>query len=192
MTATDFLICFVLFLVFRWLVLPIATLIHEMGHAIGVLALTSLPVEIRLGRGGSYRSVARGRLRLTFHFRGASRGFCAFHRSEVSPLRQILIALSGPSLSLLASVGFLITALSGGLPRTLEYLFIVCFYANFHLTVSTAIPRRIASDSNEGPVWETDGYTLLRLFRTVGKSSPISSRTASPSPKGSALLSEPE
>lgn len=98
----------VAFLLVLFFIYPLEVLLHELGHAIAALALTSGPVTIRMGdwRRDTHIFERRwGRLTLRWYrLPGWVGSYVGENIREVSPRNRILIALSGPLMSLLIAV----------------------------------------------------------------------------------------
>ena len=100
-----------------WLLRPVATLLHEMGHAFPALLFTSSIVEVRVGskaqslesppdtnakdkRQTALRSL--GRLHWSLSFRDSLQGFTGYDRNGMNRLSLLLVIAGGPLFSLLA------------------------------------------------------------------------------------------
>jgi peptidoglycan/LPS O-acetylase OafA/YrhL len=90
------------------MVIPICTLLHELGHAITALLLTSHKVTIQLGKQGIKWRVQLGRLTILWYLGfGAVWGvYQSEGQGEIRPNRNIWILLGGPATSLLFAILF--------------------------------------------------------------------------------------
>jgi hypothetical protein len=94
------------------LTLPVLVLVHELGHAIAALRLTTGTVRIYVGRDPKLVGRA-GRLELYFGLRlpkGGRLGVCLHPRAS-TPLRAMAIAVAGPLASALSAIAVLLAYL---------------------------------------------------------------------------------
>ena len=98
-----------------WLiVLPLMTLVHELSHALAVLALTGREVTIRLGHSEQQLKWRWNRLQLCIGWATGFIGTFRYADESVTPYRKLAIHLAGPLASLLlALLGWGITSLQG-------------------------------------------------------------------------------
>lgn len=88
---------------------PIATLVHELGHAGVPLAATRDPVAIRIGRLPSLRRIRIGRLHLMLHWYPAHPYGMTGYKGRLSRQTRIMFVLGGPAAH--AAFGALLTAI---------------------------------------------------------------------------------
>lgn len=103
-----------------WLLRSLATLLHELGHVIPALLLTSEEVELQVGRTNSGRKGKSGqleieaddeaiswrkwgRLRWTCSFPSGVEGFTGYDRESLGKWELLLVIAGGPVVSSLAS-----------------------------------------------------------------------------------------
>ena len=88
--------------------LPVLTLLHELGHAAFALSVTSGDVHIQVGRSPELVRFRLGRLLVSFSpipQRGVPfAGVCTYQRSNRSPLAELGLVLAGPAMNAVAAV----------------------------------------------------------------------------------------
>ncbi len=151
-----------------WLgVLPLLTLMHELGHAMAALALTGQPVAVQLGRKPSIAKWRWGRVALGARFPINWVGFCAVaHPDQVTRPTQVWIALAGPLVSLLlllVSSGAALALHSG--PMLLAQLSTLFATGALIQLVVTLAPLRYPSWWGAYAGKKSDGYRALELLR---------------------------
>lgn len=140
-----------------WLLRSLATLLHELGHAIPALLLTSEEVELQVGRNSPGRKEENGqlsieadnvvmswrkwgRLRWSCSFPSGFEGFTGYDRESLGKGALLLVIAGGPVVSGLASgLGAWLTfeVLEGTWERVSTLAF-VC--ANFNLFLRSIVP----------------------------------------------------
>lgn len=94
----------------NWLiVLPLLTLLHELGHAFAALYLSDRPVTIQLGslqNGGNHVHIGRLTIVLAWHFHLLSPtiGFYQVDQSDLTIRQKVIVLLCGPLASLFTAV----------------------------------------------------------------------------------------
>ena len=88
---------------------PIATFVHELGHAGVPLAATKEPVAIRIGRLPSLRQTRIGRLQLMLHWYPAYPYGLTGYKGRLNRRTRIMFVLGGPTAH--AAFGALLTAI---------------------------------------------------------------------------------
>ncbi len=88
---------------------PIATFVHELGHASVPLAATKEPVAIRIGRLPSLRQTRIGRLQLMLHWYPAYPYGLTGYKGRLNRRTRIMFVLGGPTAH--AAFGALLTAI---------------------------------------------------------------------------------
>ncbi len=151
-----------------WLLRPLATLLHELGHAIPALLLTSEVVELRVGKLDRERMVdetakwrKRGRLRWVCSFRGSFHGFTGYDRDALSRAALLVVIAGGPLVSGLAC-GFAAWLCLDAFEETWQVMVAASFLcANAILFLRSAIPVRLRDgEPSDGlDFWETSRKT---------------------------------
>ena len=85
-----------------WVLRPIATFIHELGHALPALAFTKAEVEVRIGESFAKSLTVLGRFEFAWSFRSSFTGFTGYERSNLGKVPLSAIILGGPIASGLA------------------------------------------------------------------------------------------
>ena len=152
-----FLCCFIAFK-------SIATLLHELGHALPALLLTNSPVSIRVGDDSEKPFIDAGRMTLSLSLRTASIGFTSYDRNSLSVFRLVLVVLGGPVISLsacLLSTWFIVHG-----PESLWIRLLVAAFlsAKGLVFLRSIIPVKLrpTNEFPEGP--PSDGLDLIRIL----------------------------
>jgi hypothetical protein len=104
-SIVDFVVAVVLT---ATVLLPLLTLLHELGHAAVALRVTSGAVHVDIGRPPARVRLRVGRLFVTFSPvppRGVPfAGVCMYQRSSRRPLAELALLLAGPAMNALAAL----------------------------------------------------------------------------------------
>src|SRR5699024_2610108 len=152
------LVCAIFFI----LVIPICVLLHEIGHAIGVITTSNSHVHIYLGMKNKNNKENFSIGRIHFHIQCAYIGFV--YLDKVLSKRQQAFALaSGPFMSLLLAhiIGFITPVFDG----ELQSLFGLITTFNFIQFIVTIIPvtyPRWMGGYNGLP---SDGLQLIKVLK---------------------------
>jgi len=152
-----FLCCFIAFK-------SIATLLHELGHALPALLLTNSPVSIRVGDDSVKPLIDAGRMTLSLSLRNASIGFTSYDRNSLSVSRLVLIVLGGPVVSLSACVLSTWFIVHGTQSLWISLLAAAFLSANGLVFLRSIIPVKLrpTNEFPEGP--PSDGLDLIRIL----------------------------
>lgn len=89
-----------------WALRPVATFLHEMGHAFPALLLTTEPVQVLLGASFEKPLLRLGRLGLAHSFKRGFSGFTDYDRRSLGKGALLAVIAGGPLASALgAGVG---------------------------------------------------------------------------------------
>jgi hypothetical protein len=83
-----------------YLLAPLVSLVHELGHAVVAVRLTGRPARVQIGDDESALHVVVGRIDVWVNPRGGQ-PFCVFQTAGASPRDHALISLAGPAASAL-------------------------------------------------------------------------------------------
>lgn len=134
---------------------PAHLLLHELGHATAILALTSAVPTIRIGHGTARELRGPGRMLVRFGGGGWLRADCGYESSGVGRGARAAIAAAGPVASLGAAIVSLILAASVSDPWMRAALS-GSAWVHGRIFVTSAWPRR-----GERP---SDGAQILDLL----------------------------
>lgn len=113
-------------------------LLHELGHAIGVIAFSKSYARIFIGKVSSQNKENFKIGRLHFHLNWSYSGFCSWDR-ENTKNQKILALVGGPLFSLLATILF--GLLMGGVPPGIMHdVFQAMMIVNMVIFLTSAIP----------------------------------------------------
>ncbi len=164
---------------FLYLIIPVilvvlafffSVLLHELGHAVPMLLMTSGKVEVYVG---SFGNPARsfkwrvGRLDLFFKYNPFSwrKGLCKPPPEILSAKQRILYTATGPATTLLLAITcwYLLTAFRFHL--ALEFWVICMLFACVSFTLSSLIPRDNAVTVSNGRKVGNDAAQIRQLLK---------------------------
>lgn len=92
-------------IIFYILIIPLCTLMHEVGHGIAAVSSSSATAHVHLGQlsDPDKRSFNIGRLH--FHLKWSYYGFCST-KGEMDKKQRIINIIGGPFVSLVMAIGF--------------------------------------------------------------------------------------
>jgi len=147
-----------------WVLRPIATLLHELGHGILAWALTNDEVAVRAGKVSGKQFRVSKRFSIEFSFRNGQEGCTRYTEAKSSIFSRFLILLGGPSASLFFMVqsGYLL--FSQTLNLWVELPLISWFCCNALGFLRAVIPMRLKATESfpDGP--PSDGLQVYKLF----------------------------
>ncbi len=164
-------------LLFWLLIIPLITLLHELGHAAAALLLSDEPVTVVLGdyrqRETSPRKLdaQAGRLRYVLQPLSSFTGFYIWSHDNTSHRNQILVNLAGPVVLLLLALllWYLDTSLTIEALSPLLYWSGIMVFWQFILTIlPIRYPRWMGAYSG----YASDGLRVYRLLRGDSARSP--------------------
>jgi hypothetical protein len=148
-----------------WMLRPVATIIHELGHALPALAFTKAEVEVRIGESFTKPLKVLGRFGFALSFRSSFTGFTGYPRQRLGKTVLSGIILGGPIASGVAcGLGFLGT-LSATDPIWWRISAAAFLCANGIVFLRSAIPvtLRPTEQFPDGPL--SDGLDLWKTLR---------------------------
>lgn len=151
-----------------FILVPIAILFHEMGHAMGILTSTKNGIaEIFLGSRSKEKKINLYFKRIHFHLTIAFSGFCSiFNREEIPPLtnkQKLIFDSAGPLFSLLC---FVLSYSFSFVFDSFKYTLNMFSLINLVIFIASALPYKYPSYEKHLAGYETDG---LRFINTVKK-----------------------
>jgi hypothetical protein len=168
--------------------LPILTLLHELGHAVVALRVSEGPVHVQVGRPPAQLRFRIGRLQVSFSplpARGMPfAGLCLFQRTSRSVVRELVLLLAGPAMSALAAVALAAAAVislrSAPLWLTLTLVYgaiqaLIAFLYNIDPRPATKSERARAAVRRDGP----KALRCYRLWRAGGVMTIVTPQTVS-------------
>jgi len=151
------------FLIFYLIVLPMTTLLHEIGHGLGVIVSSKAQAKIYLGNPDE-KNMENFRLgRLHFHINWSYIGYC-YWGSELNKQQRICTLLGGPAMSLLISVACFLFAFvisTGDLHSLLRGTAMLNLFQFIITIIPITYPRWMSGYSRQ----PSDGMQLLRLIK---------------------------
>lgn len=163
------------FIVAEFVVRPLATLIHELGHAVVALRVAPGPVVVVVGRPSTAFQILFERLKIAWspfpmqpsllHPRRG--GYCRFDQRRVGPRDRMLVGLAGPAATaLLIPIFIWATVESAGMPQWIPAAWGLSALGAF-ISVAYNLDPRPANDSERTSPNEPmrDGPRTLAAYR---------------------------
>ncbi|WP_050615539.1 hypothetical protein [Bacillus testis] len=153
------------FLLFYLLVIPLSTLLHEIGHAIGFVISTKDGIaKVYLGTKDSSNKENFRIGRIYFHIRWHYVGYCVYTYEEICKYQRITILIFGPLFSLLICFTLYILVLMFNI--TLNYFLLGIFLYNLLQFIVTIIPIKYPSWWWGYGGMSSDGYKILKCLKS--------------------------
>lgn len=155
----------VLIILFWVFVVPLTTLVHEIGHGIGVVLSTKKRALVILGPADSSNQKTFSIGRMDFHIKWAYFGFCSVGDDQrLTAFQRIVIAAGGPIVSLLvALVSFIFLFLD--LHHEIKNLLTAIVIFNLWQFICTAIPIVYPSWWRPYSGMPADGHRVVKAWK---------------------------
>jgi hypothetical protein len=153
-----------------WLfVMQISTILHELGHALPILAFTQENVKLTLGSGSIKAGITIRRLHVSFKGFAPTVGFMKVEGDiALSKTLSLLLSIGGPLLSfMIGTSAFLVRSYVG--EGWLYSILSVTTLYNWFLFVVTAIPIVYPKWWIGYGGYPSDGYRIVRLIADYEK-----------------------
>lgn len=163
----EFLIIFFI----CWLMAPFITLLHELGHAFGLLLATKDGVaKVYLGnwnRSNANKESLRIGKRLFLYIKWGHIGYCAYHKKDgnMTKYQFIFFLLCGPLSSLLITLSLLLSLFYTHSFAHLSNIIIALAILNFTQFLFTIMPLRYPGWMKGYKGMPSDGYGILWAFK---------------------------
>jgi len=148
-----------------WLLRPLATLVHELGHALAASIFTDGQVTVRVGEGGGYQFQLANRIKIDFLWRNGQEGATTYFQEDTQKGKKIIILLSGPFFSFISGsfVGwFLFFTIQ---PVWVELPMISWFCCNALVFLRAIVPMRLKPTDKHPDGPKSDGLQIINLLR---------------------------
>lgn len=148
---------------------PLIVLVHELGHALAVLAVTPYDTVVQIGLWNPWISLRLGRLDIRWSAWGPL-ARCTYP-AEIAPRQEAMVAMAGPIASLLLVAPFaLVAVLLWGSADKLAVTMSLAALSSLLVAISNAIPVKEAPDWVPNalvgePGQASDGYTVRAALR---------------------------
>ena len=152
-----------------WLLRPLVTLLHELGHALPAVLFSSGPVVVCVGRPkGDGLSICKC-LRIEFSLRRGNEGCTEYTLECGKNWQKLLILIGGPFASILSCLisGYLLFG-SQATHLWVEVALVSWFCANGLVFIRSVIPMRLRPTESfpNGP--QSDGLQILHIIAGKG------------------------
>ncbi|SHG95112.1 hypothetical protein [Ornithinibacillus halophilus] len=153
----------VLFILFYILVIPLCILLHEIGHAMGVVLTSKLHAHVYLGNrdDGNNENFRIGRIH--FHLIWSFVGFVNWE-GELNKRQRVFAMAGGPIMSLFLTLMLGVLAMVVTHNDFQSFFWSICIFNGINFLV-TVIPMTYPSWMGAYNGHPSDGLQLLRLLR---------------------------
>lgn len=162
---------FIIYAIICIIVMPVLTLLHELGHGIMGLIFTKGKVDIIIGNSNLNKKLKLKRL--TINFKGYENifavtcGFASCSKAD-NRFKRILIFAGGPMVSLIISISTYMILMKTHL--SLNYIEIYAlnavFWCSFYAFLMTIVPMKYEYYPYKGHF--SDGYRIMNLINKKG------------------------
>jgi hypothetical protein len=153
-----------------FVVMPLLSLLHELGHALVALRVAPGLVQVHVGRPPGLRVESR-RLRIGFNIFPANGvsfvGLCIRERVSSDPRKELLVVLAGPVMTLLAAIALAVLAL-GSIDGEQHWLTLTFAFGALSALLSflkNVYPRSTSLRHNKRQQFVRDGPKALAYYR---------------------------
>ena len=150
------------------IVAPVFILIHEVGHAIGLLLTTKGSVaRIYLGQRELSDKVTLRIGRIHFYIiKWGYFGFCSFHTEKrMSKFQFVFFMLCGPFTSFIVSIGLVLLLVYNHSNPIVSNIITALIIGNLFQFMVTIIPLKYPSWMKPYNGYQSDGYHILRTLK---------------------------
>jgi len=153
------------FFLFYLIGIPVSVLLHEVGHAIGVIIFSKEKSHVYLGSKNDLNKENFQIGRIHFHINWAYFGFCAVkNRTPFSKFQSIMFSVGGPIVSLLLFVtSYLVIA--EVTHYEIKNFLIGIAYFNLFMFICTSFPIRYPNWFKPYAGLPSDGYQIFTLLK---------------------------
>lgn len=148
---------------------PIATLIHELGHAMLAHILTEQKVEVNLGAGKTKYSWKSKRIEFNISFKKMISGSTRFSEKNLSKLSIIVILLAGPIFSSLATLLGLILISEIKNEITMKAIIVGWICAHFLCFLRNILPFYLQGNPESTDPVPSDGLQIYQVIKEPTK-----------------------
>ncbi len=153
------------FFLFYLIGIPVSVLLHEVGHAMGVIIFTKEKPHVYLGSANDSNKKNFQIGRIQFYMNWACFGFCAVkNKTNFSKLQNIMVLIGGPIVSLVLFVTAYLAKAEVTHFETKNFLNGI-IYCNLFMFIFTIIPIRYPNWWKPYAGLPSDGYQILMLLK---------------------------
>ena len=144
---------------------PIATLVHELGHALVAIILTKEKVFLTVGTGKPYTLWKGRRMEVSISIRNSIFGVTSFSENTTSRLVVFFILLGGPVSSIIFSILGMNSLLNFDLGLTAKSALIGWTCINILVFLRSILPMTLQGTSKISEGVPSDGLQLYKILR---------------------------
>lgn len=145
---------------------PIATIVHEMGHALLARVLTKENVRIRIGAGENIFKFKLMRIEVEISFKKMIHGHTAFNGNILSKMQTLLVLISGPLSSIIALAVGILTIYQTKLFTALDAVLVGWICSNLLCFLRNILPFYLqGADQKHSKGVPSDGLQIYWLLR---------------------------
>lgn len=154
------------FFLFYLVGIPLSVLLHEVGHAIGIVMFSKEKAYVYLGPVNDDNKENFRLGRMHFHIKWAFFGFCIVkNRSDFTKFNNILFLAGGPIVSLLLFIAAYFLSANFSHEGTQNFLQGV-FYTNLSMFIFTSLPLIYPKWLPAFAGHPSDGYQILNILKS--------------------------
>lgn len=153
------------FFLFYLIGIPVSVLLHEVGHAIGVIIFSKEESYVYLGSENDLNKKNFQIGRIHFHINRAYFGFCVVNnRTPFSKFQSVMFLVGGPLVSLLVFVASYLVKADVTHYEIKNFLNGIA-YCNLFIFICTSIPIRYPKWLKPYAGLPSDGYQIYTLLK---------------------------
>ncbi len=151
---------------FIYILRPITSVIHELGHALAAFLFTDQPIQIRVGAGEGRFHFRVNRIEVFFASKQMITGYTVFSALNLSKLKLLGILLAGPFFSAFAAALGILLIHQTNFHLAIDAVMIGWVCSHLLCFIRNMIPIHLQNPHSNGKTGiPSDGLQIFRIFR---------------------------